>query len=188
MKAVSWPLGVMLLAWLLVVASVGGVTYLVVDRASRGVGQAPAASAVAALPAAEESAPTPSSSPTRTRTSTPTPTRTRTTAPAPAPTRTAAPTRTPAPTRTSPTTSAPAPTRARTTPTTTKASFATRGGTVVASCTSGKVRLESITVRDGWRFETDTEDGHLEVHFKGGEDEVELTIGCVGGVPTRLGD
>jgi hypothetical protein len=189
-KAVRWPLGLVLLAWLLVVGLVGGVTYLVVDRASRGLGQAPAARAVAAVPVAESST-RPSRVPTRTAAPAPSPTPTAVPAPSPTP---EAPS-TPSPrgssssSSSSATTSrsaapAPAPTRV---PTTT-ASFTTRGGTVVATCAGGAAALDSITVRDGWRFEEEAEHGRLDVHFAGHDDEVELTIGCVDGAPALLGD
>src|SRR6478609_4458027 len=67
------PLLLMVLGWLAVVVSVGAITFLVVDRAGRGVGQASAAEQVAVLPSSA-ARPTPSPSraspePTTTRTS-----------------------------------------------------------------------------------------------------------------------
>ena len=173
------PLLAMALGWVLVVAAVAAVTFVVVDRAGRGVGQASAARTVAPLPSEASSlppspTPSPTSAPVRPTTSTPTPTRT---AP-PAPTRTSRP---------------PAPV---TTPTlrlaeTRTASFTTEGGTVVASCAGTVLTLGSITPRDGWRFEKDVEHGALEVKFASSAedvDDVEVAIGCVRGMPTRLGD
>ncbi len=173
-----WFLAAMV--WVLVVAAVGSVTYVVVDRAGAGIGDTsqtrPLAAAATTAPAPEptRSSPRPSRTPSRT----PSPRATATRAPAPAtatPLATATPA--PAPTRTA----APAPVSGT-------ASFPTRGGTVVATCTDGVVRLDSITVRDGWRFETEAEEGHLEVKFESGEDEVELRIGCRGGVPVLVDD
>ena len=34
---------------------------------------------------------------------------------------------------------------------------------MVATCVDGSVRLDSITVRDGWRFQREVEDGYVEV-------------------------
>jgi len=147
-------MGLAVVAWLLVVVTVGGVTYLVVDGATRALGQAPAARTVGVAP---------------TTVATPTPSETRSTT-----------------SSTSTSTTAGASTtdggQVRT------SSFPTRGGTIVASCRSGSVRLDSITVRDGWRFEDDTDDERVEVKLESGEDEIELKIVCVGGEPTVRGD
>jgi hypothetical protein len=43
-------------------------------------------------------------------------------------------------------------------------------------------------VRDGWRVENEVEGGTLEVKFKAEEAEIEVTLRCVGGVPTRVHD
>jgi len=53
------PLLAMVLGWLTVVVAVGAITFLVVDRAGRGVGRASAAERVVVLPSAS---PTPSAS------------------------------------------------------------------------------------------------------------------------------
>ncbi|MGB7820310.1 MAG: hypothetical protein WBL35_16450 [Ornithinibacter sp.] len=58
------PLLALSLGWLLVVAVVAAVTFVVVDRAGRGVGQASAARTVAPLPTDGAGQPTPSSSAT----------------------------------------------------------------------------------------------------------------------------
>ncbi|HET6967597.1 MAG TPA: hypothetical protein VFI44_04925 [Ornithinibacter sp.] len=172
------PLLAMALGWVLVVVAVAAVTFVVVDRAGRGVGQASAARTVAALPSGAAS-PSPSSTPATTppaRSSSPTPAPTRT--PAPAPPRTSRP---PAPARTP----AARPALTRT------SSFTTDGGTVVVSCDKAVLTLESITPRDGWRFEDKSDDGELEVKFRTREedvDDVEITIGCVRGTPTQLED
>ena len=56
------------------------------------------------------------------------------------------------------------------------------------------MRLDSVTPRNGWRFETDDEGGYVEVQFKtvGGDEEdeveVEVKIACRSGVPTRVDD
>lgn len=153
------PLIAMGLGWLLVVAAVAVVTFVVVDRAGREVGQASAAQTVGALPSAGATA-----SPEATTTPTAEPSGS-------VPTTTAGPTPTPAAAE------------LRTT------SFTTPGGTVVASCAGSVLSLGSITVRDGWRFERESEDQGLEVKFKSrasDAEDVEIVLGCVGGVPTRL--
>ncbi len=148
------PLLAMALGWVLVVAAVAVVTFIVVDRAGRGVGQASAARTVAPVPSTDVSA-TPDSTPTA------------------------------RPTRSDPLVT-PAPTTPAPTPRT--ESFTTEGGTVVASCHDAVVSLESITVRDGWRFEQESEGGRLEVKFESRQDsveDVEIHLECVAGVPTR---
>ena len=170
------PLLAMALGWILVVAAVAAVTFVVVDRAGRAVGQASAARTVAPLPSRSVSPPPAPSPATRTATpsSTPTPATARTTAPSP--------------TRTS-SRPAPTPTPAVRPAATRTASFTTEGGTVVASCAGTVLTLGSITPRDGWRFEKESEHGGLEVKFKAREedvDDVEIVIGCVRGSPTRL--
>jgi hypothetical protein len=175
------------LVWVLVVAAVGSVTYLVVDRAGRGIGDTSATAPMAAPVASA----TPSATPTRSSSApSPTRTRTRSATPTPRPTSTPAP---PAPATSSPrasATSTPTPTRTPTpAPVSRTESFSTRGGTVVATCVDGRVRLDSITVRDGWRFEKDVEGGYVEVKFEAEEDdEIELRIGCRNGVPTLVDD
>ncbi len=173
------------LAWLLVVAAVGSVTYLVVDRAGRGIGDTSVTRPMAAPVVSE----TPSTAPTRSP-SAPSPTKKRTRSATP----TSRPRATPAPSTpatSSPrasATSTPTPTRTSTpAPVSRTESFSTRGGTVVATCVEGRVRLDSITVRDGWRFEKEVEDGYVEVKFEAEEDdEIELKIGCRNGVPTLV--
>ena len=65
------------------------------------------------------------------------------------------------------------------------ASFTTDGGTVVAQCVGTAIELVSITPRDGWRCEQESEHGGLEVKFKSGEREVEIAVVCVRGAPVR---
>ncbi|MBT9257898.1 hypothetical protein KMZ32_02295 [Phycicoccus sp. MAQZ13P-2] len=197
---------VMVTGWVLVVLVVGGATFAVVSRAGDEVGQASALRSVAA--AVPEPSASRSDRPSRTTASDP-PTpdgseepepsedpsaQPSSSAPASTPTRTSTPARTPSPAGT---TSPPRPPA----PQTRTASFTTVAGTVVASCTGSTVRRESITARDGWRFEDQVERGRLEVHFAraGGEgsedepgetegdadDEVELAVVCVDGAPTR---
>ncbi|MGA8044720.1 MAG: hypothetical protein WCA30_00480 [Dermatophilaceae bacterium] len=150
----------MALGWVVVVVAVATVTFIVVDRAGRGVGQASGASA---LPGGTSATGT---------------------SPAPAPTATAG---SPGPTGTGPTT--PATTAGVSSRT---ESFTTAGGTVVASCDGDQVTLESITVRDGWRFEQEAERGRLEVKFESRQDDdvddAELRLACVDGTPTPVDD
>lgn len=167
----------MVVAWAAVVAVVGGIAFVVVSRAGSQVGQASALRTVADAPV---SSGRPVSSAPATR---------------PAPSATPSPSEPDDDTSAS-TTPPPEPqTRTR--------SFTTQGGTVVASCTGSRIGAESITVRDGWRFEDERESRKLEIHFARtgapdvedaegeGEDEegeVELKVGCVDGVPTRYSD
>ena len=161
------PLLVMALGWLAVVVAVGAITFVVVDRAGRGVGQASAARTL--VPTAATLPPTP----------TPTPTTPSTSSPATSPS-------TPVPTQ--------APSRPVIKPSVSPtvrqaevrtASFTTDGGTVVAECAGTELRLVSITPRDGWRFEQESEHGGLEVKFKADEREVEILVVCRRGVPVR---
>lgn len=158
------PLWGMVLAWVAVVIAVATVTFVVVDRAGRGVGQASAAGTVAPLPSAG-----PSTTPGMPGTATPT----------------ASPSGSPTGTATA-STAAASPTAATRT-----ASFPTAGGTVVASCDGTTIVLGSITVRDGWRFEDEAERGEIEVKFRTDAkdvEDVELVLGCVDGIPTALED
>lgn len=156
------PLLAMALGWVLVVVAVATVTFVVVDRAGRGVGQASAAGTVAPLPSDAASA-TSSSRPTSSATAA----------------------------SSTPVTSGPGATSPK--PVARTASFTTDGGTVVATCTEVVLTLGSITVHDGWRFDKESEHGGLGVKFSRGDDddgddgdEVEITLGCVDGIPTRL--
>jgi hypothetical protein len=47
--------------------------------------------------------------------------------------------------------------------------------------------VDAIRPRDGWEFHQEREGGHVEVKFTHEEDEVEVTVGCVSGVPTQGG-
>lgn len=181
----------LVLGWLAVVLVVGGLTFAVVSRAGSQVGQASAMRTVADAPVATSSGSRPAPSASRT----------------PDPPSSATPSASPTPTRS--TGSSPsAPSTPPPAPSTRTRSFTTAGGTVVAACTGTRIGVESITVRDGWRFEDERESRKLEIHFSrsgsgGGEvetaglaehvsadddGEVELKIECVGGVPTRTDD
>jgi hypothetical protein len=150
----------MALGWVLVVVAVAAVTFVVVDRAGRGVGQASAARTLAAVPTSEVTAPpTGSPRPGPTSTSGPTSSREQGGTGASVP-----------PLRDAPRTVA----------------FTTRGGTVVVTCEGSELRLGSITPRDGWRFAHEVEHGGLEVHLSAAGDEVELVVRCDGGVPARV--
>ncbi len=159
------PLLLMVLGWLGVVVAVGAITFLVVDRAGRGVGQASAAERVVVLP----SSTSPSSPPTSRE---PSPA-----SPEPTPT-----TRSTATASTSP---EPAPTRTSSDDGRDTESFSSDGGTVVATCTGSTITLSSIRPRDGWRFEKESEHGGLEVRFRTDERDVDILLVCVRGVPTR---
>ncbi len=186
MRSGRRPLLLMGLVWLLVVAAVGSVTYLVVDRAGKEIGDTSGTSQVVAAPSLRTSTtsrPTPSSP-------RPTATRTRTTTPKSTPKSTPTPTVsavTPVPSRRTTPIEAP-PTPTPTTSPTRTASFTTKGGTVVASCTGDRMVVGSIRPRNGWSLEREVEGDHLEVHFKASEDEVEIKIRCRDGVPTEVQD
>ena len=149
----------MALGWVAVVVAVAAVTFIVVDRAGRGVGQASGASTLPGIAPSTGTLPaaTPPGS-LDTPGSTGTPTAAASSAEASARTQ----------------------------------SFTTAGGTVVASCDGEQVTLESITVRDGWRFEQEAERGRLEVKFESRQDDdtddAELHLVCVAGAPTLVDD
>jgi hypothetical protein len=171
------PLLAMVLGWLSVVVAVGAITFVVVDRAGRGVGRASAAGTVALLESTAQSSTTaaaPSPTPSETEEEPPSESE--------EPSSTPAPSRTTKPRQTAP---APAPTPREEEPST--ASFTNDGGTVVASCRGSEISLDSIRPRDGWRFEKEVEHGGLEVVFKAVEREVEMMLVCVRGVPTQGG-
>jgi hypothetical protein len=164
------PLLGMVLAWLAVVVGVGAITFVVVDRTGRAVGQASAADSVLALPLVTSSG-SPSPRPSASRSAT---------VPAPSSSASVGPGSTPRPSRPS---SGSTPTVVQAEPRT--ASFSTDGGTVVATCEGTRISLESIRPRDGWSFEQESEHGGLEVQFTSGERQVEMLVTCVQGMPTR---
>ena len=166
------PLLAMTLGWVAVVVAVAAITFLVVDRAGRGVGRASAAGSLVSVSAAPSSTAGPTATPEPSPSATPSAT--------PSTSRTGRPTQRPT---TRPTTPDPKPTLEPVEPRT--ASFTTDGGTVVASCRGTQLSLDSIRPRDGWRFEKESEHGGVEVVFKTEEREVEMLLTCVRGVPTR---
>jgi hypothetical protein len=170
------PLVAMVAGWFAVVLAVAAITFLVVDRAGRGVGRASAAKTVAVV---ATSVPQESASRTPTRRPTPSESPEGSTT-APPPTSLPQPSLEPRPSTPEPE-STPTPRQ----PESQTASFATDGGIVVATCEGSQISLDSIRPRDGWRFEKETEHGGLEVVFKTVENEVEIHVSCQGGVPTR---
>lgn len=178
----------LVLGWLAVVLVVGGLTFAVVSRAGSQVGQASAMRTVADAPVATSAG---------SRPTTPAPDTSDAPSPSGGPTPQDSPSSGPGTPRPSATPTPAPPTRTR--------SFTTAGGTVVAACTGSRIGVESITVRDGWRFEDERESRKVEIHFtRGGsgdddvataglaagaaaddEGEVEVKLECVGGVPTR---
>ena len=166
------PLVAMVAGWFAVVLAVAAITFVVVDRAGRGVGRASAAETVAVV---ATGVPEGSASPTRKPTPSETPERS-TSSP-----RTTGPEPTPSKRETPESESTPTPRE----PESQTASFTTDGGIVVATCEGSQISLDSIRPRDGWRFEKESEHGGLEVVFKAVEREVEIHVSCQGGVPTR---
>jgi hypothetical protein len=173
------PAVVLSAAWLAVVLAVGTITSVVVSRAGEGVGQASAAGSVARPPVEPASRTSPAPSPAGTGPSA--------AAASPGGESTADPTGR---------SESPAETPAGSTPDATTpgpvwrtASFSVAGGTVVASCRAASIRLDSVTVRDGWAFDQESEDGGAEVVFRhdGGE-RVEVILACQDGVPVQRTD
>ncbi|PKW25770.1 hypothetical protein [Phycicoccus duodecadis] len=189
----------MVAAWLATVLVVGGATFVVVSAAGRDVGQVSALRTVVVDPAASTTSPA-ATRPPASRDVPTSPAPRPSTSPHPDATEAGGPPATrPAP-RPAPSSRPPA--GAAPSPATHTASFTTAGGTVVATCTGSVIRRRSITVRDGWRFEDELDGESLKVHFtrddgerataaapsetSDGDGEVELTLRCVGGVPTAV--
>lgn len=168
------PLVAMVAGWIAVVLAVAAITFVVVDRAGRGVGRASAAETVAVVATT-----VPQGSASRTPTRKPTPSQT------PGRSTSSRPTTEPEPTPTKRTTPETESTPTPREPESQTASFTTDGGIVVATCEGSQISLDSIRPRDGWRFEKESEHGGLEVVFKTVEREVEIHVSCQGGVPTR---
>lgn len=76
-----------------------------------------------------------------------------------------------------PSSSAPPPTADTTTP--------TKGGTVISRCEGGLVHVLSTIPAQGYRVDGDDDDldDHPSVKFTSGEQEIEVRLRCVNGVP-----
>jgi hypothetical protein len=61
--------------------------------------------------------------------------------------------------------------------------IATAGGTVLARCTGGRPEVVSATPAQGFRVQTEDEDGGPRVRFRNGDARFEVNLRCVGGRP-----
>jgi hypothetical protein len=59
--------------------------------------------------------------------------------------------------------------------------IATAGGTVLARCTAGVAEVVSATPAQGFRVQTEFEDGGPRVRFRAGHERYEVTVRCVAG-------
>ena len=60
---------------------------------------------------------------------------------------------------------------------------ATAGGTVLVRCTGGLPEVVSATPAQGFRVQTEQEDGRPRVRFRDGGTRIEISVGCVDGRP-----
>ena len=61
--------------------------------------------------------------------------------------------------------------------------IATAGGTVLARCTGGRPEVVSATPAQGFRVQTEEEDGGPRVRFRAGATRIEVNLTCVEGRP-----
>ena len=61
--------------------------------------------------------------------------------------------------------------------------IATAGGTVLARCTGGRPEVVSATPAQGFRVQTEDEDGGPRVRFRAGDMRFEVNLRCVDGRP-----
>jgi hypothetical protein len=59
--------------------------------------------------------------------------------------------------------------------------IATAGGTVLAHCTAGVAEVVSATPAQGFRVQTESEDGGPRVRFRAGHERYEVNVRCVAG-------
>jgi hypothetical protein len=60
---------------------------------------------------------------------------------------------------------------------------ATAGGTVLARCTGGRAEVVSATPAQGFRVQTEDEDGGPRVRFRAGGTRIEVNLSCADGRP-----
>jgi hypothetical protein len=66
-------------------------------------------------------------------------------------------------------------------------SIPTAGGTVIASCTGGLVRVVSASPAQGWQLaELEQGGNHPSIRFTSGRDRVEVRSRCWGGAAPEL--
>ena len=61
--------------------------------------------------------------------------------------------------------------------------IATAGGTVLARCTDGQAEVVSATPAQGFRVQTEEEDGGPRVRFRAGDVRIEVNLSCADGRP-----
>ena len=61
--------------------------------------------------------------------------------------------------------------------------IATAGGTVLARCTGARAEVVSATPAQGFRVQTEDEDGGPRVRFRAGQTRIEVNLTCVDGRP-----
>ena len=61
--------------------------------------------------------------------------------------------------------------------------IATAGGTVLARCTGGRPEVVSATPAQGFRVQTEDEDGGPRVRFRAGDTRIEVNLTCADGRP-----
>jgi hypothetical protein len=61
--------------------------------------------------------------------------------------------------------------------------IATSGGTVLARCTGGRPEVVAATPAQGFRVQTEDEDGGPRIRFRAGGDRVEVHLTCANGRP-----
>ena len=61
--------------------------------------------------------------------------------------------------------------------------IATAGGTVLARCTAGRADVVAATPAQGFRVQTENEDGGPRVRFRAGGTRVEVRLTCANGHP-----
>lgn len=60
---------------------------------------------------------------------------------------------------------------------------ATEGGTILARCTGDVADVVSATPAQGFRVQTESEDGGPRVRFRAGKTRIEVHLSCAGGRP-----
>jgi len=65
---------------------------------------------------------------------------------------------------------------------------ATAGGTVLARCTDGRPEVVSATPAQGFRVQTEDDDGGPRVRFRAGGTRVEVRVTCTAGRPVAAVD
>ena len=171
-----------ILVWLVVVASVSALVWVVISRAGDDLVASEQTLMTTGTPPpvsdTTSPAPTPSGKPSRKPSSA---------SPSPSAQVTPTPSASPSATPTEETSSPPSPSE---TPAAAgeRRTWQGRPGSIVVTCGASGIRLVSAQPANGFRAEVHDEDGSLEVEFEGREDESGLhaTVGarCVGGVPS----